>query len=185
MEKPLNNGYDEQTLLNNLIEPEKPDYEIQYEILKEDFEKSNFKVLTPLLYATINSQGELILKNKNDFCNAYENLKFKYENEKGEEKEKQFINVWLKDEKMRTYEKIDFLPGQTVPPNIYNTFKGFKAEKQPLIKSNVEESLIWYHIKHIVCDNNESLLKYFLRWLARLLKKPSDIKDNIIFIKRS
>ena len=59
IEKPLHNGYDEQTLLNNLIEPEKPDYEIQYEILKEDFEKNNFKVLTPLLYATINSQGEL------------------------------------------------------------------------------------------------------------------------------
>ena len=60
----------------------------------------------------------------------------------GLEKEKSIINVWLKDEKMRTYEKIDFLPGQTAPPNVYNTFKGYKAEKQPLIKTNVEESLI-------------------------------------------
>ncbi len=38
-----------------------------------------------------------------------------------------FFSEWLKDKDMRTYDQIDFLPMQEVPPNIYNTYTGYKV----------------------------------------------------------
>ena len=58
---------DEELILNQ-IETETDKNE--YDIIKEDFEKNNFKIDDPLLYATIGEN--LILRNRNEFINKYE-----------------------------------------------------------------------------------------------------------------
>ena len=141
--------------------------------MKEEFEITNFKINNPLLYATVKSNDNLILRNRNEFINVYENLLYKIN--------EQFIKVWLKDPNIRTYEKIDFLPAQEAPCHVYNTFKGYKASSLCLIKENIEESKIWFHIKNIVCDNNEDMFIYFMKWLARMIKKPYDNNSKTAF----
>jgi hypothetical protein len=43
-----------------------------------------------------------------------------------------FVSEWLKDENMRVYDQIDFMPMQEAPPNIYNTIAGYQVMKEKL-----------------------------------------------------
>ncbi len=66
---------------------------------------------------------------------------------------------------MRTYDQIvlqiDFLPMQETPPNIYNIFNGYNVMKEKIKFNdslNVEDSLIYKHLKLILCKNDDKLL---------------------------
>lgn len=149
----------------------------EYEKNKIKFELTNFKLLDPVSFATIREDKSLILRNKKDFVTVYENLLID-----NDDKKVSFVSEWLKDPNNRTYEKIDFLPMQEAPPNIYNTFKGFQAEKTPLIKTDIENSLIYNHIKNL-CNNNEVVFNYFIKFLANLVKAPYNISKTAIILK--
>ena len=180
-----------------------------YDEIKKEFEKTNFKVKTPLLYCSINSFGELVLRNKTDFSNVYENLFYKTKkyNDEGEEivKNSNFINTWLKDEEMRTYEKMDFLPKQIAPKNVYNTFKGFEVTKTKMtideydlickhdcegkqeysketIKENVEQTLIYKHLFNL-CGKDDKVFEYVLNVLSRKVRKPNLLTNTAILFK--
>ena len=74
------------------------------------------------------------------FINKYENLLYKTTRttKNGiKTTEEQFVKTWLRDPKIRTCDKIEFLPAQNAPDNIYNTFKGFKASKLPIQKEKI------------------------------------------------
>ena len=45
-----------------------------------------------------------------------------------------FLDDWLIDPEMRTYDKLDFLPMQETPVDIYNTFSGYEATKKNNLK---------------------------------------------------
>ena len=83
-----------------------------YDKLKIEFEKNNFKIINPLSFATIKEDGNLIIRDRAEFKNVYENLLINDES---------FVSKWLKDPNNRTYDKIDFLPTQEAP--------GFKAQE--------------------------------------------------------
>jgi hypothetical protein len=83
---------------------------------------------------------------------------------------------------MRNYDKIDFLPMQQAPSNIYNTFKGYEAEKTELIKTDIENSLMLKHIKHL-CNNDDIVFNYFIKFIANLLKSPYNISKTAIILK--
>jgi hypothetical protein len=173
-----------------------------YEEVKKEFEKTNFKVKTPLLYCSINSYGELVLRNKTDFSNVYENLFYKTKkyNDEGEEivRNCNFINSWLKDEEMRTYEKMDFLPCQKAPKDVYNTFDKFEILKKipstflicdeegtidnTKIKPIVEKSLIYKHL-HNLCGNDDKVMDYVLKVLSRKIKQPHKLTNTAILFK--
>ncbi len=98
--------------------------------------------------------------------------------------EYQFINKWLKDPNNRTYKKIDFLPTQQAPPNVYNTFKGFEAEKVNITDNvDINDSLIMKHIKEVICDNDEKRYIYFMYYLANLIQHPHKKANTAIIIK--
>ena len=46
-----------------------------------------------------------------------------------------FIDYWLTDPDMRTYYKLDFLPMQRTPENVYNTLTGYEVDKKESIKN--------------------------------------------------
>jgi hypothetical protein len=46
---------------------------LPYDQVKREFEKSFFKVMNPLLYVQTKKGGELVIKSRKDFINAYEN----------------------------------------------------------------------------------------------------------------
>lgn len=149
----------------------------EYDIMKENFEKNNFKILHPLKYCTIDSFGKLHKNDKTTFISLHENLfvNIDINNNGGIQKRKvKFINKWLEDVNMRVYEKFDFLPKQIYNEKlIYNTFTHFKAELKPLVKTDIENSLIMKHIKKLfITDEN---VNYFLKWLAVKVKCPAKL----------
>lgn len=168
--KEMNQGYTIEDINNNQISSPK-----DYNNIKIEFEKTNFKILNPIAYATLyNSQ--LIIRNKADFKNVYENLIM--------DNNKPFINEWLKDSNNKTYSKIDFLPMQEVPDDVYNTFKGYVASYKETIKSDLENSLIIKHLKNL-CNNSDDVYKYVIKFLARKLQKPNELTNTALIFKSS
>ena len=86
---------------------------------------------------------------------------------------------------MRTYDRMDFLPCQECPDNMYNTFKGFRVENTPLIKTDIENSKIWYHIKNIISNGDDKIFEYFINWLARMVQKPYDNSNKTACLFKS
>ena len=154
-----------------------------YNKIKVEFEKYNFKILNPIMFATTTNNNELIIRNKKDFKDVYENLQYLKWNEfHNRLMDSSFIDDWLKDETMRTYDKMDFLPMQQAPNNIYNTFHGYAAEVKDIKKDNIEDSLIIKHIKNL-CYNDKAVYKYVIHFLARKLQKPNILTNTALIFK--
>ena len=72
------------------------------------------------MFATIDDNRIFIIRKRSEFKNVYENLLIN---------DKSFVSKWLKDPNNRTYDKIDFLPTQDAPANVYNTFKKIEGSR--------------------------------------------------------
>lgn len=105
---------------------------LPYDQVKKEFQKSFFKVMSPLLYVEIEKHGKLELKSRKDFINA---LKNKWCDKrvivKGvpQIERKQLVPQWMQDSSMRTYKRLEFCPPPEVAPSdAYNIFNGFEAK---------------------------------------------------------
>ena len=157
-----------------------------YDTIKEEFEKNHFKLMNPISFATIEKDGSLILRKKGEFFDAYQNIKYIKPKltERGEElKEKCFLSDWFNDEKIRTYEKVDFLPRIETSDNIYNSFKGFKIENKISTNKNISNSLIYDHLYNL-CGRDDKIFEYVLMVLSRKVKEPTKL-TNIALLFRS
>ena len=156
-----------------------------YNSHKKKFEKHSFKVMTPLMYAT-EEEEQLTLINRNEFKNKYENIicdKVIKSKNSYQIKESQFINDWFKDPDNRTYDRIDFLPRQITPDGVYNTFKGFKIDKVVKTKDiDITTTLIYKHLKNL-CNNEEPVINYVSKWLARKVQKPYKLTNTAILFR--
>jgi hypothetical protein len=182
--KEMNKGYTLEDIKDNTDEEKKNGDSESYENKKIEFEKNNFKVLYPVMYAT-ETRNKLVFNTKTDFKNLYENYGYIHKKltETGmKEIEMSFVDKWLTDKTMRTYEKIDFLPKQETPDYIYNTFKGFEAEKLESNKIDVTKSLIYKHLENL-CGNDEKVFDYVLRVLSRKVKTPGKLTNTSLIFK--
>ena len=170
-------------ILDNHIIETKDDN--SYKSYKKKFETHSFKVMTPLMYAT-EEEEQLTLINRNEFKNKYENIicDSVVKSKNGYQiKESQFINDWFKDPDNRTYDRIDFLPKQTTPQGVYNTFKGFKIDKVVKTKDiDITTTLIYKHFMNL-CNNEEPVITYVSKWLARKVQKPYKLTNTAILFR--
>lgn len=167
-----------------------------YKKMKEQFEKTNFKVThNPTCYVTEmkNSLGQHILVKKAKQLYSVANEEFRLNNNP-------FTDTWFDDPNKRVYHSIDFLPGEDVSDEIYNTFRGYhatlitdfkdviekerKAKKEPdwdendiLHKwfdqscHNSKLDLIYQHIRYL-CEDNSNVFMKFLDMIAYKLQHP-------------
>lgn len=167
------------TIINTELEEQSND---NYNLLKTKFEKNNFKIINPLMFITIDKKNKIIIRNKKDFKDVYENLLYEkiIDNELVNTS---FIKDWLKDPIMRTYYNLDFLPNnKNIPDDVYNTFDKYEVEKTELIKNDIENSLIIKHIKNL-CNNNDDVFKYVINFLSRKIKLPSELTNTALIFK--
>ena len=163
---------------------------MSYQNKKTMFEINHFKINNPILFAEVKHDGTLILRNKSDFVTVYENLLYdkSYINEDGAKTSKHsFIKDWLKDSTMITYDSIDFLPMQTTPSNIYNTFRGYAGAKLQANTSNenpinIYTTKIYEHINNL-CNNNKDVVDYFIKFLSRKLQNPSKLTNTSLIFR--
>ena len=103
---------------------------------------------------TIDENGDIIIQKTSDFTSSYAHIKTTIANPAKENaiEERDFVSVWLHDESIRIYDKLEFYPVVSdCPPNHYNLFKGFKVEKYaPIVDKTTIDKLIepiLYHFK--------------------------------------
>ena len=102
-----------------------------YEVIKEQFEKTCFKVMDPICFCEEDEEGKVIIRTQEKMKQAYGNKKCmtKTISKYGDEvylDNQCFIDLWINDESIRTYRKMDMLPPPLeCPPNTYNLWNGF------------------------------------------------------------
>jgi hypothetical protein len=189
-QKEMNKGYTPLELYTNRHKEGEEDIQTgdpeSYEYKKREFEKKNFKVLYPIMFAT-ETKKEMVMNNKTKFKDMYENYLYTHQKltEQGsKDVESSFVDKWLTDKNMRTYDRIDFLPKQEVPEGVYNTFKGFEVEKlEPEEEElDITESLIYKHLYNI-CNNDDKVFDYVLKLLSRKVKNPGKLTNTALLFK--
>ena len=140
--------------------------------------------MCPLLFAEVLKDGILYLRKQEDITKAFMNFKYElYVPDKNLITSALFINRWIQDEFIRTYDYIDFLPMQEPPPNVYNTFTGYAASKLPVIEGvKFEDSLMYKHIDYI-CNHNEGVKTYVIKFLARMMQQPYNLTNTALLFK--
>lgn len=139
----------------------------EYSTMKEEFEKSNFKVLDPVgFYSHIGHKW--VFRERSQLKIAYENMFLMDDTP--------FIDKWLKDPHMKTYSRISFEPSRD--PTIFvmpeNPPPIFVHESYTCV-SNRAAIETFEDLLSIVTNHKESLKKYIKNWLAHLLQKPMDL----------
>ena len=151
-----------------------------YETIKPIFEQNNFKVsgekVKFVQLTKPNNKITVTERTRKDLFEEFENLHSYTTDKKGNSVKTEFAKVWLKDPKIRTYEGIDFLPPPSKPNSkIYNTWKGFRAERIDL-KITKEERVellkpIYNHFS-IICNHHAQSSRYVKKYLGHLIQKP-------------
>ena len=147
----------------------------EYSKIKNEFELNHFKLKNPIRYCEI-VNDEIIMKTKRDFEDTYQNKIIQLE------KPTAFTTLWMSDENIKTYDKIDFYPDTETPDNVYNSFKGFEASKKILKPCDFKTTLIYKHIENI-CGNDPKVIEYFEMFLSRKLKNPSMLTNTAFIFK--
>jgi hypothetical protein len=147
----------------------------EYETRKKEFEKRNFFVGSQFVH--IQDDGLIEFVKTNDMkirlrCNNF--MVYNADTEKYEKK--YFFEEWLDDPNRANYERIDFIPDlEMCPPNVFNLFKGFNAEKfrpeVPLTQLEIA-CLIKPIIRHLDYLTGGYAI-WNLRWFAKKIQQPT------------
>lgn len=132
-----------------------------YKKRKYYFEKYHAKILNPFSFIRVYENDVSVYK-KQSLKDMYENLPNK------------FIENWLKDMWIKTYEKMDFLPKPLeVKNDVYNTFKGFRIEKM-IIEPDNDIDIFLNQIRLLV-GKDEAGYEYMIKYLAHLVQMAGEL----------
>jgi len=151
---------------------------LSYEELKAEFEKTNAKI--GCQFVNENNDDVTIMK-LTDFSVLHMELMCYTDN-----KQTEFMTLWLKDPIKRRYDKIDSYPKPSLcPSNVYNMWKPFPVQKYPSSELNeyIEKSLNWFlnHIKVLV-DYDETCYEFVCMWIAQMFQYPEHKSVELFFI---
>jgi hypothetical protein len=83
-------------------------------------------------------------------------------------------DVWLKDAKRETYDKIVFSPGKPVSKRFYNLWRGFSVQpslkEDPRSKAALDMWLV--HAKENIAQGDEKLFHWLVSYFAHMIQKP-------------
>ena len=160
------------------------DYERRaYEVVKKDFEKRCFKVMNPICFCEEDENGRLIIRAQDKMKQAYGNKKCMTSNVVNGVEEYFtvcFIDMWIDDEKIRTYRSMDTLPPPLeCPPHIYNLWSGFAVQRSYAPCANPETAVLPFlnHLK-IMVNHDENALDYMKKWLAHIFQCPAELQGT-------
>lgn len=152
------------------------------------FEQKVFKVMHPICYIEEGLNNHLILRDESKIKKAYRNVYCMVTNKKTDKststKKVRFIDYWLDDPKIRTYQAVDFLPPPlTCHPGTYNLWKGFHASRLS-VHEKVDLTQFHEHIA-LLCNKDPAMQDYFVKWLAHMFQRPGEINGiSFVFISK-
>ena len=147
-----------------------------------EFEKTHFKVLKDAVYVK-EENDRVILYNETTFKQVYRHMSYR-KMIRGSIERGSFINDWINEnDNIKKVEELGFYPPPLIcPPTHYNLWKPYKYSKITEYTNKKEEvEFILNHFK-IMCNNDEKMYKYLLRWISHLLNKPAEKTTCLVFI---
>ena len=90
----------------------------------------------------------------------------------------------LDKEDMTIYNDVDFMPylyQEEVDDQLFNLFTGYNSnplneEVEPTYFDNIQPVIL--HLKEVLCNNDEKIYDYVIKWIAHLIQRPRD-KDGV------
>ena len=159
---------------------------LDYDTVKDKFEKDHFIITSPLLFGfeyIYEGKPKYTLYNRNDFKTLTE--PFIYENIKldGTKETKNFMTDWLKDNDKRSYKQLEFSPVHKANVEYYNTFQGFDCELPFQYEHNETAIDIFKkHISHLT-DNHQESIDYLISYIADIIQNPDRPPGTAILLK--
>lgn len=142
-----------------------------YQVQKIYFERDHFKLKNPVCFIR-EVGGKIQTMNENDLKVLYRN---RYCHSEEDDESCLFINKWLADPIIRTYERIVFKPGKEVEYGEYNLFTGFPT---PKVQGDISvmQDLLWN-----LSGKNKEVFEYIENYFAHLIQKPGE-KSKVCLI---
>jgi hypothetical protein len=154
--------------------------ESSFEGVANKFEQNHCKIVSKAVYLK-HSHVQVEVFSAKKLQDAYCDLVFKdlYGDDDG------FIGKWMnKNANIRKYEDMDIYPHPLVcPENHFNMWTPFKLAllKGDYTKNEVGKMFILNHLK-AMCDNDEIVFDYVVKWIAQLLQYPATKSVCLSFV---
>lgn len=158
-----------------------------------DFDLDSISDRFELKHCKIINKGIFIKQLNNDnIVMSKQHMKMSYENMTYEKLVKgkiincNFINDWLvNNPKQRCYEDLDVYPNNDkCPSNVFNMWRKFDMELVTEYEhKQVELDFMLNHLK-IICNNEEEVYQYFIKWIAQMIQFPETKSNCPTFISK-
>lgn len=165
----------------------------EYAVMKPIFELDHFITKNPYAYwkrsMTIDQNYTFRQLTQMDFKTAAQEYRILIQDHHGKVREACIYDTWIQDPQKRFYETVDFIPfnrHNNVPSTIWNTFEGFATNiefedaEDELEPRNIDNFI---RLVETLCDNEEPVYMYLMKYLAHLVQYPNRRTTKIIVIK--
>jgi hypothetical protein len=131
-------------------------------------------------------ENDNIVMSKQHIKMAYENMIYEKMDKDGNIIDCNFINDWLvNNPNQRSYEDVDVYPNNSkCPSNVFNMWRKFEMELVSDYNHDQEAlDFILNHLK-IICNNEEHVYEYFVKWIAQMIQCPETKSNCPTFISK-
>ena len=135
----------------------------EFKLKMDYFEKFHFKVMSPPCFGRL-AYNKISLLSSHEIEQQYENVVMNNHT---------FVSLWRKNENIRTFENVDFLPyPRECKSYTLNTFNGLKIERVKESKGNYD-----IFLKHltILTGHDPKGQDYLLNYLSHLVQRPGEL----------
>jgi hypothetical protein len=153
--------------------------ERSFEYIATDFEKNHLKIINKSFFVKHDNNNTIFLT-QGQLKMSYSHLSYDVPmyNEKGiftGFNTLPFINKWIGfTHNIRRKDDVDIYPNsKDCPDNIFNLWRPFVMEllTEPYTHKHTELEFILHHIK-ILCNHDENVYDYFIKWIAQMIQYP-------------
>jgi hypothetical protein len=164
---------------------------ITYEEKKKYFESFICKILRPDVFYVYVEKYKDIGKNQclykhNEIIKAFMEIKSGEYNKDGIQTS--FIDKWVEDEDLKSYNKLDFVPynGSSNKSNeklTYNLFSGYNDKIDTIYNIENKDRYLnpFFDLLLSICGDNNDHMNYFIKFIAHMIQYPNE-KMGICFI---
>jgi len=144
---------------------------MDYETVKEEFEKTHAKINYPLVYICTEPthNNELPTYKRKDLLERYENKPCVING-----KEHPFAKTWIGDPHIRSYEYQDLYPFPEVcPPTCFNLWFGYDVDKwETKLTEDSEAVKMFRELLFINCGETQDMFDFVQKFIAHMFQFP-------------
>lgn len=151
-----------------------------FSALNDKFNLSHAKIINKSMFVEMDPNGDYRFYSQKDITVSFADECYTDSNGKTQN----FIKNWLvNNPNQRKFADIGcYPPGTTCPDNYFNTWKTFAAEK--LVASKETDEGVQFILNHIriLCNHDEAVYDYFIKWIAQWIQFPAEKSTCITLI---